>query len=187
MSGAAFSAAAGANTTVPIAILAGMFNVRLGYWWHSGTPPLAHALKFRDKQWSPWVAFEAILPATGGAACRDARADARTAGQLWNLSDGGHFENMGGYELIRRQLPLIVIVDAEADPDYTFQGLSDLVRKARLDFNAEITFLNGPQLTRQASTSDDNAQTAAKRQSVVPESVLPRIWRSRRIASRTLG
>jgi hypothetical protein len=69
-----------------------------------------------------------------------------TAGQLWNLSDGGHFENMGGYELIRRRLPVIVIVDAEADPDYEFQGLSDLVRKARLDFNAEIKFLTVPQL-----------------------------------------
>ena len=38
ISGAAFSAATGANTTVPIAILAGMLNVRLGYWWDSGTP-----------------------------------------------------------------------------------------------------------------------------------------------------
>ena len=173
VSGAAFSAAAGANTTVPIAILAGMFNVRLGYWWHSGTPPLAPAWKFRDKQWSTWVAFEAILPVQTALLAEMLARTRGTAGQLWNLSDGGHFENMGGYELIRRQLPLIVIVDAEADPDYTFQGLSDLVRKARLDFNAEITFLNGPQLTRQASTSGDNAQTAAKRQSVVPESVLP--------------
>ena len=65
-----------------------------------------------------------------------------TAPQWWPLSDGGHFENLGGYELIRRRLPVIVIVDAEADPEYTFEGLSNLVRKARLDFGAEIEFLD---------------------------------------------
>ena len=63
-----------------------------------------------------------------------------TARQWWPLSDGGHFENMGGYELIRRRLDVIVIIDAEADPDYTFEGMANLVRKARLDFGAEIRF-----------------------------------------------
>ena len=69
-----------------------------------------------------------------------------TAPQWWPLSDGGHFENLGGYELIRRRLPVIVIIDAEADLDYTFEGLSNLVRKARLDFGAEIQFLTEEQL-----------------------------------------
>jgi hypothetical protein len=146
ISGAAFSAAAGANTTVPIAILAGMLNVRLGYWWDSGTPPDAGPLSVGAKQWSPWVTFEAMLPVQSALLSEMLARTRGTAGQLWNLSDGGHFENMGGYELIRRRLPLIVIVDAEADPDYEFQGLSDLVRKARLDFDAEITFLSMAQL-----------------------------------------
>ncbi|MGH7930488.1 MAG: hypothetical protein ACREQV_22175 [Candidatus Binatia bacterium] len=69
-----------------------------------------------------------------------------TARQWWPLSDGGHFENLGGYELIRRKLPVIIIIDAEADPDYTFEGLSNLVRKARLDFGAEIKFFSEEQL-----------------------------------------
>jgi hypothetical protein len=69
-----------------------------------------------------------------------------TAAQWWPLSDGGHFENMGGYELVRRRLQTIVIVDAEADSDYTFEGLSNLVRKARLDFGAEIRFLTEEEL-----------------------------------------
>jgi len=146
ISGAAFSAAAGANTTVPIAILAGMFNVRLGYWWDSGTPPAAGPLQFGRRQWTPWVTFEAMLPVQSALLAEMLARTRGTAGSLWNLSDGGHFENMGGYELIRRRLPLIVIVDAEADPDYEFQGLSDLVRKARLDFDAEIKFLSRAQL-----------------------------------------
>ena len=65
-----------------------------------------------------------------------------TGRRLWNLSDGGHFENLGAYELIRRRVPVIVIVDAEADPDYTFEGLGNLVRKARTDFGAKIEFLD---------------------------------------------
>ena len=69
-----------------------------------------------------------------------------TSRNRWYLSDGGHFENMGGYELIRRRLARIVIVDAEADPEYTFEGLANLVRKARLDFGAEIAFLNAEEL-----------------------------------------
>jgi hypothetical protein len=43
-------------------------------------------------------------------------------------------------------LPLIVIIDAEGDENYTFPGLSGLVQKARLDFGAEIEFLNSWQL-----------------------------------------
>ena len=45
---------------------------------------------------------------------------------------------MGAYELIRRRLPLIIVLDAEGDEDYTFEGLANLTRKARLDFGVEI-------------------------------------------------
>ena len=34
------------------------------------------------------------------------------------LSDGGHFENLGLYELIRRRLRVIVLCDAGADAKY---------------------------------------------------------------------
>jgi len=134
ISGAAFSAAAGAHTNVPTAILAGLFNVRLGYWWNSGTV-------YDDG------VFERVLPVQASLFAEIFARTRGTAGRLWNLSDGGHFENMGGYELIRRRLPVIVIIDAEADPDYTFEGLADLIRKARLDFGAEITFLSEDQLS----------------------------------------
>ena len=155
VSGAAFSAAAGANTTVPLAILCGMFNVRLGYWWNSGTG--------YGKRW-----FEKLLPVQSAFFDEMFARTHGTAGQLWNISDGGHFENMAGYELIRRRLQVIVIVDAEADPDYTFQGLSDLVRKARLDFRAEIVFLNTDELN--GPESDEAWQKAP---GAVPPSVRP--------------
>ena len=37
---------------------------------------------------------------------------------------------------------LIVVVDAEADPDYALDGLGNLVRKARADLGAEIEFVD---------------------------------------------
>jgi hypothetical protein len=128
ISGAAFSSAMGANTTVPVALLATFANVRLGYWWDSG-------LDGGAAQWLP--VYSGLLD--------EARAHlAGTAGRYWNVSDGGHFENLAGYELIRRRLPLIILVDAEADPDFEFPSLAQLVRKARLDFGAEIEFLEDP-------------------------------------------
>lgn len=134
LSGAAVSASAGSHTTIPIAILCGMFNIRLGYWWESGVTP--------KRQWL----LDRLLPVQSALLQEMFASTHGTAGRLWNVSDGGHFENMGAYELVRRRLPLIVIVDAEADPDFNFRGLSDFVRKARLDFGAEITFLTASEL-----------------------------------------
>ena len=144
ISGAAFSTGLGSRTSLGLSLLAGFFNVRLGYWWDSGVCPSK-----RSGTETP----------RSGAGARVERAFARAfpvqshlleeflarfrgvAGRYWCLTDGGHFENLGAYELIRRRLPLIVIVDAEADPDYTYDGLANLIRKARLDFDAEIEFL----------------------------------------------
>jgi hypothetical protein len=64
-----------------------------------------------------------------------------TSRRDWYLSDGGHFENLGAYELLRRRLPFIVVCDNEQDQDFNFPGLANLVRKARVDLAAEIDFL----------------------------------------------
>ena len=42
-----------------------------------------------------------------------------------NLSDGGHFDNLGLYELIRRRCRFIVVCDAEQDGDLKFGSLGD--------------------------------------------------------------
>jgi len=55
-----------------------------------------------------------------------------------NLSDGGHFENLGMYELIRRRCRYVIAIDGEADPDYRFEGLGGAVRKCRNDFGIDI-------------------------------------------------
>src|SRR5262249_19565841 len=134
-----------------------------GYWWNSGVSPgvrvpsVWHRMTtwFRSKSVAafrelfgggldqPLIGrfFAEALPLQSYLIDEFVARFHGTGRQWWYLSDGGHFENLATYELIRRRVPLIVIVDAEADPDYQFEGLSNLVRKARLDFDADIRFL----------------------------------------------
>ena len=59
------------------------------------------------------------------------------------LTDGGHFENLGVYELIRRKLPIILIVDGEADPNISLSSLVSAAHRIEEDFQATLTFLDG--------------------------------------------
>jgi hypothetical protein len=141
ISGAAVSTGMGANTSVGVSFLAGIFNVRLGYWWNSGVKPGEDS-----------GSTQPSIPGTFGrfaAACFPAQMLlldellARfhgTGRRQWYLSDGGHFENTAAYELIRRRVPIIIVCDCGADPGYDFEDVGNLVHKARLDFDAEIVF-----------------------------------------------
>ncbi|UTW61973.1 patatin-like phospholipase family protein [bacterium SCSIO 12741] len=60
--------------------------------------------------------------------------------EVLEISDGGHFENLGLYELIRRKLKLIVVSDGGADPDYIFDDLTNAMEKIRVDFGLDIVF-----------------------------------------------
>lgn len=56
------------------------------------------------------------------------------------LTDGGHFENLGLYELVRRKLPIIVIVDGEADPTISLSSLVSATHRIEQDFKATLSF-----------------------------------------------
>jgi hypothetical protein len=55
-----------------------------------------------------------------------------------NISDGGHVENLGIYELLRRRCKLIIAVDGEADEKMGFPSLVRLLRFARIDMGIQI-------------------------------------------------
>ena len=123
ISGAAFSTGLGAQTGFPVTQLAGLANVRLGYWWRA-TGQYAG----KPTQWN-------LL--------REFRGDFSGPDEkYWYLSDGGHFENTGAYELIRRKVPFIVVCDNGMDTRFEYEDLAGLVRKARIDFDCEINFLD---------------------------------------------
>lgn len=148
ISGAAFSTGIGYRTCLGLSILCGLFNVRLGYYWDSGIDPLRRQVRGstgpvrRIGQFLAWV-----FPAQMGLIDEFTARFHGTAQRLWNLSDGGVFENLGTYELIRRRVPFIFVVDAGEDHNYEFEDLGNLVRKARTDFGAEITFLTPEQIS----------------------------------------
>ncbi len=59
------------------------------------------------------------------------------------VSDGGHFENLAAYELLKRRARVIIVSDGEADPKNSFGGISALMRLAEIDLNTRIVFADG--------------------------------------------
>jgi hypothetical protein len=59
------------------------------------------------------------------------------------LSDGGHFENLGLYEMVARRCRHIVVSDGGCDADYAFEDLGNAIRKIRIDLGIPIEFPHG--------------------------------------------
>jgi hypothetical protein len=133
ISGAAFTTGlgnvgSGRGTTLGTSLLCGLFNVRLGYWWHNKLSP------------SGVLSFNNALPVQSYLADEFTASFHMVKRDHWYLSDGGHFENTAAYELIRRRVPFIILADCGADPDGTFDDLGNLARRVRIDFGAELVF-----------------------------------------------
>jgi choline dehydrogenase-like flavoprotein len=148
ISGAAIGPGRGQTTKLGTALLFGLANLRTGYWWDSGISDVARdgfpALSF----------FRRLLflvpPLFVTQSSLIFEWIARYPGpweRLWYLSDGGFFENLGLYELVRRRVPRMLVCDATTDPTYEFEELGALVRKARIDFNARIVPLEQAEIT----------------------------------------
>jgi hypothetical protein len=153
ISGAAFSTGVGMQTSLGLSFLAGFGNIRLGRWWDSGIDlSRRKQVAYKASVWSEHF-LARVFPVQVFLFDEFLARFHGTARRHWYLSDGGHFENLGGYELVRRRLRTIVIVDAEQDTDFTFSGLANLVRKARLDFGAEIQFLTEAELDAEVDES----------------------------------
>jgi hypothetical protein len=101
-----------------------MFNARLGWWL--GNP--RHHKGWRES--SPKIGLIYLIKELTGSTNDRSR--------YVNLSDGGHFDNLGVYELVRRRCRYIIACDSEADRDLTFEGLGNVIRKVRTDFGVDI-------------------------------------------------
>jgi hypothetical protein len=123
LSGAAASPNSGYHTSPATAFIMTMFNARLGRW--CGNPLKG---KWRN-----------ISPAFGlGYLAKELFAKANIDSSYVYLSDGGHFENLGIYELVRRQCKLIVAVDCGQDGNFTFEDLGNAIRKCQTDLGVCI-------------------------------------------------
>jgi hypothetical protein len=104
------------------------FNARLGWWL--GNPGIHGADTFYRSH--PQSALSPILDEAFGL------TDDENPYIL--LSDGGHFENLGLYEMVLRRCRNIIVVDGSADPEGSYDDLGGAVRKIRIDFGIPIEF-----------------------------------------------
>ena len=159
ISGAAASPNGGYHTNPGIAFLMTMFDVRLGWWilnprrlTHlAGASPLVTGHPKTD-QASP--RFAPIQLAKELLGMTDDRS------KYVYLSDGGHFDNMGLYELVRRRCYRILICDGEEDQKYVFDGLATAIRKCRIDFGVEIVLSDLKKLRLDPNTKYSHAHFA---------------------------
>ncbi len=148
ISGAAFGTGMGHMTSLGLSLLAGLSNVRLGYWWDSQVKPMERSKNEVAPGKTGWSGrfFSWLLPVQTYLLDEWLARFHGPARRYWYLSDGGHFENTAVYELLRRRVPHIICCDCGADPDYGFADIANLVRKARIDFGAEIRFISKDKL-----------------------------------------
>lgn len=140
-SGAAASPGAGSYTSAGWALLLFFLGVRLGYWLRAPLPPEGATPPRVARGWRSIV--KPLMLWSEAAAWFYGRAR-----PWWYLSDGGHFDNSGVYPLLKRRLDFIILADNGADADYKFADLENLVRKARIDFGAEIEFYTHDEAAR---------------------------------------
>lgn len=128
ISGAAVSPNAGYHSSPTTAFIMTLFNARLGAWM----PNPATASLWSMQNSKPPNSFWALVLEMAGKTNDRSRAV--------YLSDGGHFENLGLYEMLRRRCAVIFVVDADCDPTYQYFDLGNAIRKARIDLGVEIEF-----------------------------------------------
>jgi len=112
-------------------LLMALFNVRLGYW--APNPAPEHKAVFTN---SPNWFVHGLREMIGFGLTE--------TGRYVHIADGGHYENLALYELIRRKVKTIIVCDGGADPGYTFGDFANFIEKIRVDFGADVkmhTFL----------------------------------------------
>jgi hypothetical protein len=134
ISGAAISANMGRSTMRAMSPTLALLNVRLGYWLRNPRhvaaeprgPLLSGLRTLINSMTDKTYLFSEMLNRLN-----------ETKRDIY-LTDGGHIENLGMYELLKRGCQLIVVVDAEADPNFSFESLLRVEQFARIDLGIRI-------------------------------------------------
>ncbi len=150
VSGAAVSPVMGRMTRAPLRLLLGVANVRLGLWLpnpiRSGDLPLAPSyrrspgsaeggtrrdslLAFLRWQWKQ-PGIRALLAEMFG--------QTGLTGRWVYVTDGGHYENLGLVEALRRGATEIIAFDASGDQPNSWSTFGEAIETARADLGVEI-------------------------------------------------
>jgi len=129
VSAAAMNPGMGMYSNKMLSVLMTLFNARLGFWISN---PIILEKSYAIVWW-PIYFFKELLGRIG------------LGNKMINISDGGHIENLGVYELLRRGCRLIVAFDAGEDGQYKFADLNNLIIRARNELGLEIRFRDDQQ------------------------------------------
>lgn len=142
ISGAAVSPNWGYHSSPLTALLMTLFNVRLGAWLPNPVPANATDLDVAK----PRNVFQALTAELLG--------NADDQKQAIYLSDGGHFDNLGLYEMLRRRCAVILVIDAGGDPDCKLFDLGTALRRAEIDLQVRVDWTGwlGSRTKRSADT-----------------------------------
>lgn len=152
ISAAAVSPNMGKVTQRTLSVLLTLFNLRLGWWVPNPRP-------------SSWLRRQLQRPIV--LYWTELLGIASHKVPIVYLSDGGHFENLGMYELLRRRCKFIIAVDCSGEPsdpesDLNFSGLAEPARRCRIDFGIDIDIDLRP-LMRDPKTGQVKSHFAAGR------------------------
>jgi hypothetical protein len=153
VSGAAASPALGIYSSKSRAFLLTLANARLGLWF--GNP--ANEQAWRNSE----------PPLGVGPIVRELLGLTTDRNPYVYLSDGGHYENLGLWEMVARRCRYIVVSDAGCDPEYGFGDLSNAVRRIRLDLGVPIWFPPLPMTKAGQGHGNPHAAIGVVRYSVV--------------------
>lgn len=126
----AASSGVGPQRNMLFAILMALLNIRLGIW-------IPNPMSYGKRPHAP-------APNHFNAGLAGVLDWTSQTGRFLEITDGGNFENLGVYELLRRGVQTIVVCDATADPKSAFEDLQNLLSRAEADFGVTITFRPPP-------------------------------------------
>jgi hypothetical protein len=128
ISGAAANPNMGYSSSPVLGFLMAIFNVRLGAWL--GNPNAQGNRTYSHP--GPRHAITPLFAEMFGL------TDSKRG--YVNLSDGGHFDNLGLYEVVLRRCRQVLVSDAGQDGSFSFEDLGNSIRKIRIDFGINIVF-----------------------------------------------
>ncbi len=179
ISGAAAAPNMGMASIRPLSPTIAFLNVRLGRWvrhphditrraeWleqrgRTGRPSNHGEAHLRRIPGPIYLLLEAFSKSGSHVTRRD--VEQKDSGFVF-LTDGGHIDNLGIYELLRRRCRLIIAVDAEADPNLDAASLVQVERFARIDLNVTIRINWKPIGARARAVSEEARKNVLKAES----------------------
>ncbi|HEX6150247.1 hypothetical protein, partial [Nocardioides sp.] len=161
ISGAAVSPLVGraSSRTRPVRVLLTVLNARLGVWLPNpyGQPPhvIRHALRLRRRYDAggtdqprrssvlAWEAAARVMSVAGKPGpyrlLREAFGRPSLSDPKLYVTDGGHYDNLGLLEALRRRPRQVIVIDASNDAANSFGALAEAIATARMDLGVEVT------------------------------------------------